>query len=111
MLANELINDNIPPLKIEDTAEKALKWMDEFHVSHLPVVNGTEFVGMISDDELYDLNDQDAPLSIQKLALVKPHLHASQHAYDVLKLMAELTLDVIAVTDEEGMYLGSVTLP
>ncbi len=111
MLARDLINDDIPPLKIEDSAEKALRWMDEFHVSHLPVVNGTEFIGMISDDELYDLNDHDAPLSMQKLALIKPHLHAGQHAYDVLKLMAELTLDVIAVTDETGNYLGSVTLP
>jgi predicted transcriptional regulator len=111
MLARDLINDDIPPLKIEDSAEKALRWMDEFHVSHLPVVKGTEFVGMVSDDELYDLSDQDLPLSAQKLALVKPHLHAGQHAYDVLKLMAELTLDVIAVTDEEGNYLGSVTLP
>jgi len=111
MLARDLINDDIPPLKIEDSPEKALSWMEEFHVSHLPVVNGTEFVGMISDDELYDLHDQYTPLSAQKLALVKPHLHAGQHAYDVLKLMAELTLDVIAVTDEHGNYLGSVTLP
>jgi|SRR5665213_3539473 len=111
MQAFDLVNDDIPPLKIEDSAEKALRWMDEFHVSHLPVVNGTEFLGMISDDELYDLNDQDAPLSKQKLALIKPHLMAGQHAYDVLKLMAELSLDVIAVTDEKGHYVGSVTLP
>lgn len=111
MLARELINDDIPPLKIEDSPEKALRWMDEFHVSHLPVVNGTEFIGMISDDELYDLDDQNTPLAEQKLALLKPHLLGGQHAYDVLKLMAELTLDVIGVTDEAGTYLGSVTLP
>ena len=111
MLARDLINDDIPPLKVEDSAERALRWMDEFHVSHLPVVKGTEFVGMVSDDELYDLTDQDLPLGAQKLALIKPHLLAGQHAYDVLKLMAELTLDVIAVTDENGIYLGSVTLP
>lgn len=111
MLAKELINDDIPPLKIEDSAEKALRWMDEFHVSHLPVINGTEFIGMISDDELYDLDDPDAPIGSHKLALIRPVLHSGQHAYDVLKLMAELTLDVIAVTDDEGTFVGSITLP
>ena len=111
MLAKELINDDVPPLKVEDSVERALAWMDEFHVSHLPLVNGTEFVGMISDDELYDLDEPDSPIGSHKLALVKPVLLPGQHAYDVLKLMAELSLDVIAVSDEEGNFIGSVTLP
>lgn len=111
MLAKELINDDIPPLKVQDSAEKALMWMDEFHVSHLPVVNGTDFVGMISEDELYDMDDPDAPISTHNLSLIRPVLHGGQHAYDVLKLMAELSLDVIAVTDEEGHFIGSITLP
>lgn len=111
MLAKELINDDVPPLKVEDTVERALAWMDEFHVSYLPLVNGTQFLGMISDDELYDLDDPEAPIGSHKLALVKPVLHPGQHAYDVLKLMAELSLDVIAVTDDEGNFIGSVTLP
>jgi acetoin utilization protein AcuB len=110
MLASDLVNDDIPPLKIEDSAEKALRWMEDFHVSHLPVISGKEFIGMISDDELYDLNDQDAPIGSHKLALLKPHLLGSQHPYDVLKLMAELSLDVIAVTDDKGNFIGSITL-
>ncbi len=111
MIAQDLINDDIPPLKIEDAAEKALHWMEDFRVSHLPVVNGTEFIGMISDTELLDLQDPDSPLGAHRLTLVKPVLHPGQHAYDVLKLMAELNLDVIAVTDENDRYLGAVTLP
>ncbi|MSP70302.1 MAG: CBS domain-containing protein [Bacteroidetes bacterium] len=111
MIANDLISDDIPPLKIEDSPKKALLWMEEFHVSHLPVISGTQFIGMISDDELYDLNDQDASIGSHKLALLKPHLLGSQHPYDVLKLMAELSLDVIAVIDEAGNFVGSVTLP
>jgi acetoin utilization protein AcuB len=111
MLAQDLINDDIPPLKVEDSAQKALHWMEEFRVSHLPVVNGVQFVGMISDTELLDLQDPEAPIGAHRLTLVKPVLHPGQHAYDVLKLMAELNLDVIAVTDENERFLGSVTLP
>lgn len=111
MLAKDLLNDDIPPLKTDDTPERAMAWMDEFRVTHLPLVNGTEFLGMISEDDLYDLDDASAPIGSHKLALVKPVLHPGQHAYDVLKLMAELSLDVIAVTDENGNYLGAVNLP
>lgn len=110
MIANDLITDDIPPLRIDDTAEKALRWMDEFRVSNLAVVNGTEFVGMISDTILLDFNDPDAPIGSQRLSLVRPVLNGSQHVYDVLKLMAELTLDVIAVTDDEGHYAGSISI-
>jgi len=45
MRAYELITDEIPPLKHTDTGEKALQWMDEFKVSHLPVLKNGNFVG------------------------------------------------------------------
>ena len=42
MRAIELITDIIPPLVHNDTGEKALIWMEEFKVSHLPVLkNGS----------------------------------------------------------------------
>ena len=39
MLVGELITDEIPPLKVNDTVELALEWMEQFKVSHLAVVN------------------------------------------------------------------------
>jgi acetoin utilization protein AcuB len=77
MTANDLITDDIPPLRIDDTAEKALRWMDEFRVSNLAVVNGTEFVGIISDTILLDFNDPDAPIGSQRLSLVRPVLQGT----------------------------------
>ena len=38
MLAKDLITDDIPPLKPNDTGLMAINWMDEFKVSHLPIV-------------------------------------------------------------------------
>ena len=38
MLAGDLITDEIPPLKVTDTVELALDWMEQFKVSHLAVV-------------------------------------------------------------------------
>ena len=43
MKAIELIQNDIPPVRINETIEKALNWMDEFKLNHIPVVNETEF--------------------------------------------------------------------
>jgi len=110
MKIGQLISDDIPPLKINDSAEKALRWMEEFKVSWLPVVDGTEFVGLISEGELFELEESDASIGSSAIALLRPVLNENQHAYDALKLMAELNVDVIAVLDDRGMYRGAVTI-
>lgn len=110
MIIGHLISDDIPPLKNNDSAEKALKWMDEFKVSWLPVVDGTEFIGLISESELFELDESDSPISSAHLNLIRPQLTESQHAYDALKLMAQLNVDVIGVLDEHGQYRGAVSI-
>ena len=42
MYAKDLIIDEIPPLKVSDSGEKALQWMDEYGVTNLPIVRGLE---------------------------------------------------------------------
>lgn len=110
MLVSDLINDEVPPLKTSDTGEKALRWMDEFRISHLPVVDGTQFVGIISDDDIYDMDDPSVEIGAAKLTLIKPMLHPQQHPYDALKLMAELGLTAMGVTDDQNNYVGAVSI-
>ncbi len=110
MVIGQLISDDIPPLKTNDSAEKALTWMDEFKVSWLPVVDGTEFVGIISESELFELEESDSLIGSTKLSLIRPVLNENQHAYDALKLMAQLNVDVIGVLDDRGKYRGAVTI-
>jgi len=61
MLAKELMSDIVPPLKTSDTGLQALSWMDVFRISHLPIVNNLEFLGLISDKDIYNLNMADEP--------------------------------------------------
>lgn len=110
MVVGQLISDDIPPLKNNDSAEKALRWMDEFKVSWLPVVEGTEFMGIISENELFELDESESLIGSNGLSLIRPVLHENQHAYDALKLMAQLQVDVVGVIDEQGKYRGAVTV-
>lgn len=110
MIANNFITDEIPPLKTTDTGLKALAWMDEFKVSHLPVVNGTELLGVISDTELLDMNNAAEELGNTKQTLMRPHVYDHQHIYEAMKQMSLLGLTVLPVINQEQHYLGVITL-
>jgi len=110
MIAKNLITDGIMPLKTSDTGKTALGWMEEYKVSHLPIVNDQKFLGLISELDIYDLNNFDEPLGNHKLSLKNPYVFDYQHIYDVLKLINEQNLSLVPVLNEKGDYLGSISL-
>jgi acetoin utilization protein AcuB len=110
MIARDFITDEIPPLKTTDNGLKALGWMDEFKVSHLPVVNNTELLGLISDSEILDMNNAADELGNNKQPLIRPHVLEHQHVYEVLKLISTLNLTVLPVLNSEQHYIGVITL-
>lgn len=109
MLAKELISDVIPSLKTSDTGVKALYWMDIFRISHLPIVNNSEFLGLISDTDIYDLNSPDEPIGNHNLSLFSPYISDDQHVYEAIALVSNLKLSVVPVLDKQKNYLGMIT--
>ena len=67
MLAKDLISDVIPSLRTSDSGQKALYWMDIFRISHLPIVNNEDFLGLISDKDIYDANMAEEPIGNHNL--------------------------------------------
>jgi acetoin utilization protein AcuB len=110
MIASQLISEGIGALTPTDTGAFALGLMDEFHVSQLPVVDNNEYLGMISDTDMYTLNILEEPINSQKLPLHFVYIKESQHIYEVMKLFSSLKLSILPVVDEKNVYLGSITL-
>lgn len=108
MLAKDLISDIIPSLKTSDTGMDALNWMEVFRVSHLPIVNNKVFLGLITDLDIYDLNQADEPLGNHNISLIKPYVYYHQHIYEVIELASRLKLTVVPVLDENNEYLGII---
>ena len=106
MRAEELISEIIPPLKYNETGERAIDWMNELRVSHLPVVNGTEYIGLISENEIYDMADPSLKISDCFVNLPKPFIPADRHVYEVMKMIADLKITVVPILDENNHYLG-----
>ncbi|MFP4365966.1 MAG: CBS domain-containing protein [Bacteroidales bacterium] len=111
MLAKDLVSDVIPALKTSDTGARALSWMEIFRVSHLPIVNNMEFLGLISDTDIYDLGMMDEPIGNHKLSLFSPYVLAGQHIYEVIEVASRLKITVVPVLDDKKNYLGMIGQP
>ena len=108
MLAKDIISDYIPPLKATENGLIALNWMDEFKVSHLPIVIKKEYLGLISDTEIFDSELTDEPFTNCKLSLIRPYVLENQHVYEVIKMISNMNLTVLPVLDAELNYAGLI---
>jgi acetoin utilization protein AcuB len=109
MVAKDLISEVIPSLKTSDLGQTALNWMEIFRISHLPIVNNLEFLGLISDADIYDMNQPNEPIGNHALTLLKPYVVSEQHIFEVLGLAARLKLSVVPVLDTNHYYKGVIT--
>ncbi len=110
MRAIELITDEIPPLTHSDSGEKALRWMDEFKVSHLPVLKNGNFVGLLSESDVLDKMDLVENLDKLFDHLPRPYVFANAHIYEVLSKISEHKISVLPILDENEKYLGCTTV-
>lgn len=109
MTAEQLITDIIIPLRTSDTGEEALGMMNEFYVRHLPIVNDRQLLGLISEEDILDMDPEEA-VGSYPLSLLRPYVQRTDHIYEVLRLIAEHHLTLIPVVDDKGDYLGLVTM-
>ena len=109
MKAIELIQNDIPPVRTNETIEKALNWMDEFKLNHIPVVNETEYVGLLSDDMVYDHNLLKDPISNINFLGKQQSVLENAHFFQVMSLISSYKLSVVPVCDEQRNYKGSIS--
>lgn len=108
MIAENLISDQIIPLRTSDTGSEALGIMNEFYIRHLPIVNQEELLGLLSEEDILD-NDVEEPVGSYTLSLQQPAVRATDHLYDVMRLIADHHLSVIPVITDHNRYVGLIT--
>ena len=109
MVAKDLISEVIPSLKTSDIGQTALNWMEIFRVSHLPIVNNQDFLGLISDADIYDMNQHEEPIGNHPLTLFKPFVNSEQHIFEVIGLASRLKLSIVPVLDSNNHFKGVIT--
>ncbi len=110
MIAIDLISDDIPPIKTSDSAGVALQIMEDFKLRELPIVNNNEFLGLISEDDIYDLNKPEMPVGNHSLSLEKAFVYQHEHIFEIIGKIASQKLSALPVLDDKNHYLGVISL-
>jgi CBS domain-containing protein len=110
MIAAELVNHMIPPLKVTDDAHKAIVWMEEFRCNFLPVVDDGSLKGFISEEIIMETNDIEKNVGSFDLVGKECYVSQDSHFFDILRVAGEHKLNMVAVLNEEGRYAGIITV-
>jgi acetoin utilization protein AcuB len=88
--------------------EVALQYMDDWKVSHLPVLDGPLLVGLVDENTLLGFEDQN--MRMHEVPLTEHRVEPNDHIFDVIKIIADFSLSTLPVAKTEGTYLGEISL-
>jgi CBS domain-containing protein len=108
MFASEFIQELVPVIKTSTTVADALSLMEEFKITHLAIVNNTEFLGILSENDLLSIDDYDQAIGAVKLSLNNVFVKSEDHIFDVLKCIEENKLSLLPVVSNDNEYKGSI---
>ena len=109
MLATELIDPMIPALKSSDSVGQALDWMQEHHIGQLVLTDQGEYRGVVTEELLMDVPDDTQPLSNVMRLFEQIYVFEDQHLYEILSLIIQHRMAVVAVLSEGREFIGTVS--
>jgi acetoin utilization protein AcuB len=108
LIAKELISNTLPFLIPSDTGQKATTMMESFRVAHLPLIKGNEYLGLVSDQNIYDLELENKAIGENPAVFINPFVQSNQHIYEVVRKLNEFEVSVLPVLDLNKQYLGAI---
>lgn len=100
----------IPPLKKGDPARKANAWMEELRINQLPVIENGVYCGLISEEVILEDNDNTKEVGEYQLQGKSCVVNENQHFYDVLKIVSDHGVQLVAVLDDSETFLGVISI-
>lgn len=106
-VSEHLLND-IKPLQLSLNVGAALELMMDLRLSHLPVVHDNKYVGLLSEDDLLEIEVAGDSLERHQ-KLLKPYgLREDDHLFDAVRVLGEGQLSLLPVISAEGRYVGYI---
>lgn len=109
MLTKDLHTEILPFLHLHDKVYQALQLMNESHVSHLPIVDGEKFAGLISEDDLLQVENDNVELKELQQSFSMNSVKEDEHFLKAVKLAVENGFSVVPVVNEENEVTGVIT--
>ena len=100
MLTIELINNNIPRLQLQDTVGKALQLIEDYRVTHLPVVSDDKLLGLISEEDLYDAEEKKMPIELMQENFIYAAVKENEHFLNAVNCSNQYDTTVVPVVNK-----------
>lgn len=108
MLTRELQSQTLPSLHLTDKVHQALQLMNDNQVTHLPIVDGEKFIGVVSEDDLLQAENDNAALSELQQSFSNTSVKEDEHFLRAIQLAAENGLSVVPIVSDENDLVGTV---
>jgi predicted transcriptional regulator len=109
MLTAQLVNPNIPQLQPEDAVAKAKQLINDFKLTHLPVVDNKKFLGLISEEDLMDITEDKATIGMIVDQLFMAFLPEDVHFLNALHYCNQYETNIVPVINRDATFNGSIT--
>jgi len=110
MLTAELINNNIPRLQLQDSVSKALQLINDYRITHLPVVSEDKYLGMISEEDLLDVEEEKGTIEFLQDNFITAAVKENEHFLNAVKCSNQFETTIVPVTNEENELVGVITV-
>jgi predicted transcriptional regulator len=104
VLNKDLISASVPTLSPTDTVFQALQLMTDYHLSHLPVISEDKYIGLVSEDQLMNIDDDSSLLEKFQAEFSSISVNANMHMVEAVRL------SVIPVIDTDSSWTGAITI-
>jgi len=108
MITRKLISKEIQTITLEQSGAEALAIMQEYHLSHLAILSNNELLGVISEEDIWGMYDENNKLESIKEKIQHFFMPLGKDVFEVIKYMDEHKLSLLPMLANEK-YVGSIT--
>ena len=108
MLTRELQSQSLPYLHLHDKVYQALQLMNDNHVTHLPIVEGEKYIGIISEEDLLQVDNDHAEIETMQQSFGNASVKSNDHFLKTIQVAAENALSVVPVVTNDNEIVGAV---
>ena len=108
MLTGEIHSQSLPYLHLRDKVYQALQLMNDNHVTHLPIVEGDKYIGIISEEDLLLAENDHLELKSLDQSFSQASVKSDEHFLKAVQVAAENGLSVVPIVANDNEMIGAV---
>ena len=88
-----------------------MQLLNDFRISHLPVVDDAKFLGLISEDDLLDSEDEKLTIEAFRESFIHAAIPDNVHFLNAVNSSIQHDITVVPVIGTDNEFAGVITVP